>query len=408
MANRWSQAFSALADLGPAVLELEDRRSRRQQGAQHLDLQSRKLDAELKRMQAPYVEGGMLFTPDDSAPNGYRVEPIPAHLTGEFGALEGLVRQGLMSQDDFIEHVRKRMTRAEGGITEYERAQLKQKETEETRRQAGESRMEQHQATQEKQAQQRLGIESGGLALRQQEFGLKKQRAQDAHEKAIAATKGVTSKPDKFAVYRKEIMQQRADGWITDEDAVDLIRTFSVKEGNFAPSRVGVSTQSTTVTEGTPDQPLFSKRTYNWADSPKYNKFRQSMGKELGKLRTEGKYFGTNDPPPEKVQEFIEGKSDPIERDAAIDQAFKMFPKYKDQITVERLPLEQPTGRVGSKPLSTPRLGKVTEETLAPETPKAPTAGKTLDEATARRFLQQAGGDKEKARKLAREAGYDF
>lgn len=41
-------------------------------------------------------------------------------------------------------------------------------------------------------------------------------------------------------------------------------------------------------------------------------------------------------------------------------------------------------------------------------TPAAPAATKPIDAATAKKFLEQAGGDKEKARALAREAGYGF
>ncbi len=40
--------------------------------------------------------------------------------------------------------------------------------------------------------------------------------------------------------------------------------------------------------------------------------------------------------------------------------------------------------------------------------PAQPTVGKPLDSAGAQRFLQQAGGDKELARQLARKAGYSF
>lgn len=39
---------------------------------------------------------------------------------------------------------------------------------------------------------------------------------------------------------------------------------------------------------------------------------------------------------------------------------------------------------------------------------RASGGGKKLDQVTAQRFLQQAGGDKEKARELARQAGYTF
>ena len=61
------------------------------------------------------------------------------------------------------------------------------------------------------------------------------------------------------------------------------------------------------------------------------------------------------------------------------------------------------------------RLGKNPDDLEgggAATTPQAPPAaasgGKQLDDATARQFLTQAGGDKNKARELARAAGYTF
>ena len=48
-------------------------------------------------------------------------------------------------------------------------------------------------------------------------------------------------------------------------------------------------------------------------------------------------------------------------------------------------------------------------ELLKPEAKgAAPKTAKKLDADTARTFLQQAGGDKAKARQLAKDAGYEF
>lgn len=57
-------------------------------------------------------------------------------------------------------------------------------------------------------------------------------------------------------------------------------------------------------------------------------------------------------------------------------------------------------------PGSPPPAGAPVAPTTAPPTPTVGT--KTLTEALARDFLKKAGGDKEKARQLAREAGYIF
>lgn len=58
--------------------------------------------------------------------------------------------------------------------------------------------------------------------------------------------------------------------------------------------------------------------------------------------------------------------------------------------------------------LYTKELGKLDQKPGGVTAPVTPPARKNLDAATARKILSQAGGDKTKARKIAREAGYDI
>lgn len=55
--------------------------------------------------------------------------------------------------------------------------------------------------------------------------------------------------------------------------------------------------------------------------------------------------------------------------------------------------------------LSGTALNQITPKTNAPVAPKS---SKVLDEATARQFLQKTGGDKDKARQMAKDAGYTW
>ncbi len=56
-----------------------------------------------------------------------------------------------------------------------------------------------------------------------------------------------------------------------------------------------------------------------------------------------------------------------------------------------------------------PALEALAEKSLMPVTPETPKGKmKELDEATARKILAQAGGDKDKAREIARKLGYKF
>jgi len=70
--------------------------------------------------------------------------------------------------------------------------------------------------------------------------------------------------------------------------------------------------------------------------------------------------------------------------------------------------------RIGELAIRQGKLGEKATESLKtgisrePKSMPGAGAGKPIDRATAQQFLEQAGGDKERARQLAKEAGYQF
>jgi len=382
--------MSSLADLGPALMELmerrEDRRSRRQLQERQMDLESRKLEAELRKMQLPKVQGGYIIYGDG------RVERAPAHLSPQLESLQAAHQQGWIGDDDYEQAFHSvLMAPAVKEQSTLAREQLAtQREERAEKRDVERSGIE----------QERLGIARAHLGLEQQRekrlAGQAGERLAMARKRAEAAAQG-GDKPGLLGRYAADIKRQIDEGSLDPEEGKQLIQDFARKSAQFAPGRAGLSSESVTVT----DEPLkpasVSKQTYKGEDAARYQQAQVKAGQELAQMKTQGRIYGKKDPPIESVQAYINSKDEAIERNAAYDQAGKMFPGYKKDLTIEHLPITpQPRTTLPKRP-------RITEERITP----APGGKKALTKDVMLRLLRETNGDIEAAKAKAAAEGYE-
>lgn len=100
----------------------------------------------------------------------------------------------------------------------------------------------------------------------------------------------------------------------------------------------------------------------------------------------------------QELNEFEAARSRPLE------EYVELVPDLDDRERQAREELWIAANEAWDAPAEEPAAAPA----AAPAAPGAATGGKTLDQETAMEFFRQAGGDRDKARQLARDAGYGF